>query len=381
MHKANGAAMNSSFANARLGIQLAQQGRRQEALTYLRLAVQTEQPNVDVWLWLAHVTPLREEYQHCVEQALQLDPYHNTARQMHAMLGGNDIQQNTTQYQSRVTNPNHNTQGIAVDDNLIRKMQRQRSSRQYRRLGLMLVLLMGLIAAAVAIGTTFRDELAGNDADNNTQNTLSVAVVPQNREFDVIFSMTVPESWLLADIQSEAWQAAKANISDLPAVQSIWETLEVDLAMVRINPANDDVEPHVAIVETDVAQFADSSGQPLRLELVRLGAVYASMDDASCDGIRQLAEEQQNTISESTDDAPSPIIENRVVTQTSNRCVYFVHYFGRSALSEQEEHIYVIYVPIPDQQLLAEWHLTIVDNLHADYRPDISELLTTLTAN
>lgn len=372
--------MMNSNANARLGIQLAQQGRRQEALTYLRLAVQTEPPHVEVWLWLAHVTPLREEYHHCVQQALSLDPYHNTARQMHGMLNPSELR--TTQFGTPTTSLSSNSQQMAVDDNLIHKMQRQRNSRRQRRWLLMLVLLGGLLATAIVIGTTFRDVLENDtDASTSTANApLVVSVTPQNRDFSVSFSMQASETWLLATTDNAEWQAAKAAAGQGSALNNVLTALETDLTMLQINPANDDLVPQVRIVETNREAIVASSGQPLRLELVRLGAVYASMDDTSCRGIEQLANEQQRILDSTAATSSQTVIESRVIAQQNDRCLLFIHYFGRSALSELDEHIYVMFVPVGNQQL-AEWHLTVVEPVHVRYQSAIETLLTTLQSD
>ena len=78
--------MYQPLYNTMQGIQLAQIGRKNEALAYLREAVQQEPINEEVWLWLAHVTPDVHEYQNCVYQALLLSPNHNVARQMQDTL-------------------------------------------------------------------------------------------------------------------------------------------------------------------------------------------------------------------------------------------------------------------------------------------------------
>jgi hypothetical protein len=74
------------LSNAITGIQLAQNGRKMEALAYLREAVRREPINAEVWLWLAHVTPDAQEYQNCVYQALVLAPNHVIARQMQDVM-------------------------------------------------------------------------------------------------------------------------------------------------------------------------------------------------------------------------------------------------------------------------------------------------------
>jgi hypothetical protein len=86
--------MQNPMQNALTGIQLAQSGRKAEALAYLREAVHREPANAEVWLWLAHVTPDVREYQNCVYQALHLSPNHVIARQMQAAL-----MQSTGQFQ------------------------------------------------------------------------------------------------------------------------------------------------------------------------------------------------------------------------------------------------------------------------------------------
>src|SRR5574341_827048 len=72
--------------NAQTGIELARQGRKVEALAYLRRAVTSEPATAEVWLWLAHVTSDLNEYQNSVQHALRLEPDHLTARRMKADL-------------------------------------------------------------------------------------------------------------------------------------------------------------------------------------------------------------------------------------------------------------------------------------------------------
>lgn len=377
-----------SFPQARSGIQLAQQGRRAEAVRYLRLATQQEPPHPDVWLWLAHVTPSLDEYRYCVQQAITLAPSHVVARQMDAAL--RTVPMVTPAPQNQLWPPSSSTgpmspqngqmpsQPIAVDANLINRMQRQRRKRS-RRQQLMafiaMILLIGLIgAAAIVFGQAWLNDA---DTDNTEPPELNVMVQVDTQSLPLRFRMMAPRSWLLADATSTRWQIRRDELANNPAVQADWARFEANLSNISINPADDSLETPVSIVETNLENILASGGYPLRLQLIRFGAIYASMDEASCSGLQQLANEQQNALAGTQ--ITADIIENQVVQQSGGTCVYLIHYFGTSALSGQDEHIYVIYVPVGGTAL-AEWHLTVVDARHDQYRSDIEQLLDTLRA-
>ena len=130
--------------NAVQGIQLAQQGRKMEALAYLREAVQREPVNAEVWLWLAHVTPDIHEYQNCIYQALVLSPNHQTARQMQdALMQTNSMP--VSQFSSGTSQMNPVVLQSA--------QKRQQRRRVWRRVLILAVIgfLLGGISAVVAI--------------------------------------------------------------------------------------------------------------------------------------------------------------------------------------------------------------------------------------
>ncbi len=373
-----------SFSQARTGIQLAQQGRRAEALRYLRLASQQEPPHPEVWLWLAHVTPSLEEYRFCIQQALRVAPNHIVARQMDSALrtvpaispaapAPPTLPPGTGPISSQVV-----SQPVAVDANLINRMQRQRRkrSRRQRLMGLIaFVLLVGLVGAVVLI---IGDDLLNDSNDNiGSAPELMVTLQLSNQETPLRFRMATPPSWLLATLDDTRWINRSTALANNPAIQANWARFASDVTAVTINPADDSLGTPVSIVETNEAAILESDGYPLRLQLIRYGAIYASMDDASCQGLQQLAAEQQNALSSTQ--ITAEIIENQVVQQSSGTCVYLIHYVGTSALSGQTEHIYVIYVPV-GLTALAEWHLTVIDTRHDQYRPDIEQLLDTLRA-
>jgi hypothetical protein len=130
--------------NALQGIQLAQQGRKMEALAHLREAVQREPVNAEVWLWLAHVTPDVHEYQNCVYQALLLSPNHQTARQMQdALMQTNSVQVQPFSGGTSQMNP----------DVLQNVQKRQRRRRIWRRVLLLAIIgfVLGGAGAVIAI--------------------------------------------------------------------------------------------------------------------------------------------------------------------------------------------------------------------------------------
>lgn len=130
--------------NAVQGIQLAQQGRKMEALAYLREAVQREPVNAEVWLWLAHVTPDIHEYQNCIYQALVLSPNHQTARQMQdALMQTNSMPVSQFSGSTSPMNP------VVLQS----AQKRQRRRRIFRRVLILAVIgfLLGGISAVIAI--------------------------------------------------------------------------------------------------------------------------------------------------------------------------------------------------------------------------------------
>ncbi|PJF44569.1 MAG: hypothetical protein CUN55_03295 [Phototrophicales bacterium] len=371
-----------SFPQARIGIQLAQQGRRTEAIHYLRQATRQEPQHPEVWLWLAHVTPSLEEYRYCVQQAIRLAPHHQTARQMEAALRNipalpaqvpNATLPNTDSMNVRVP-----SQPFVVDEHLVNRMQRQRKKRSLRQKLILFTVITLVIGLLGAVGIILGRNLIENSNSNTaTPHELWLTIQTNTQTLPIRFRMQTPPSWIVADAASPQWASISQSLAEVPAIQANWAGFAANLSAIQINPADDSLETPVTIVETNFDSIIASGGYPLRLQLIRLGAIYASMDDASCTGLQQLAAEQQNTIA--TSGITATILENQVVQQPSGNCVYVIHYFGTSAISGQDEHIYVIYVPVGTTSL-AEWHLTVVDISHDQYRPMIEQLLESIRA-
>lgn len=366
-----------AFTQSRNGILLAQQGRRTEALQYLRLATQQEPPHPEVWLWLAHVTPSLEEYRYCVQQAINLAPNHVVARQMESALRTIPAAA-PPMMPPPATNGHHPSQPVVVDNALIHQMQRQKRRRIARQrisgiIGLILLLgLVGLVLLAIN-----NDWLSPNEEESFTRPELRLTITVDTQDVPITFRMITPSTWLAADPTSDAWQTRRAELATNESINVNWGGFETNFNAIAINPADDSLATPLTIVETNEAAILASNGYPLRLQLVRFGAIYASMNDASCSGLEQLKQEQETTLSGGQ--ISGDIIENQVVQQASGGCIYLVHYLGTSALSNQQEHVYVMYVPVGNT-MLAEWHLTVVDVRHDQYRSDIEDLIDTLRA-
>lgn len=371
------------FSQARMGIQLAQQGRRAEALNYLRSASQQEPPHPEVWLWLAHVSPTLEEYRYCVQQALIIAPNHMVARQMDAAL--RTVPAVPAPLASPPSPPRPSTgpmnaqvgsQPIVVDARLVNQMQRQRRKRSRRQVVLTVIAALMVVGLVGAILLVIGDNIInGSDNETNTPPELTVVLRVDTQEQPLRFVMSAPISWVVADPTDTRWQQRLTSLANFPEIVEDWERYEADLDSISINPASDSLETPLSIVETDPTAILESDGYPLRLQLIRFGTIYASMDDTSCAGLQQLADERQTALAASQ--LTTEIIENQVVQQSGGRCVYLIHYFGPSPLTQEPEHVYVMYVPVGATSL-AEWHLTVVDARHDQYRPDIENLLDTL---
>lgn len=366
--------MMDPFPNARLGIQLAQQGRREDALSYLRIAVQSEPAHPELWLWLAHVTPRRDEYQHCVQQALVLAPNHATARQMFALL------RNNTGSMPAIAQPNPSSgqsRPMTVDEQLLRSMKKQKQRKGQRRFLLIMMAFWLIFGLAALIGLVFQDELNATFSDDDAPSPpqLTITVAPQNTDTVDHFRMAVPESWLVADANNSAWQEQRQRLEANELLQVDWSTLEHDASQLNISLENNLLSTQISIVETDAGRILDSGGFPLRLELVRLNRQEPLLaQGVDCDNMRRFAEEQRISLAEA-----ESVVENAIVEQNNDRCIFYIHYRGSSALSKQVEHIFVIYVPIAPQGM-AEWHLTVSDTGLADYQASIDALLRTITA-
>lgn len=332
---------------AQTGIQLAQSGRRTEALDYLRRAVQ--QPNTttnaEVWLWLAHVTPDLQEYRHCVAQALMLNPTHPIASQMQSAL------QPATPYP--VSPPPLESAVTYIEA----KPQNRRRVR--RRLLLLLILSLAGLAAILLLRQNTQDK-------TSSLATHTLSITANNR----VFQIEVPQTWLVADKSDPAWQAARQSLENEWPTLSAWGSAEVDLTRITVQP-NGFVQPPVTIIETAAEAIAHDQNNPLRLQWIK---VIAGITDTTCAGVQAYAEAQTTQLQQTLQ---NNIVSTEVRKTHPAYCIFVMRYRGLSPLSNEMEDIYVIHVPL-DATTLAEWHLTVRDAAHSRYLVIIDRVLNSI---
>ncbi|NDJ84372.1 MAG: hypothetical protein GYB66_00660 [Chloroflexi bacterium] len=374
------------FPKARNGIQLAQAGRRPEALEYLRQSVRSEAPDPEVWLWLAHVTPDIHEYRYSVERALVLSPNHPVGRQMQATLYQQYPQLTAGHTAPPASGPAMAspdmpaTASRAVDADLVHSVERRQRRRRSQRVitGLLLLFLLGLGLAGAAL--LLLEDQTATDSDTDSQSVRVTVDSPSSGQWT--FALQIPETWLLADSQSTEWQKAVERVlaaqddDTATALPAVWQRLEADLSEVRIDPETGTLQPHISFVETSVEQLQSDSANPPRLQLVRILETPDELDGTTCPEIERLAELRQSEI-ERIDAERQSVIGSGVQEPAADRCVFVVHFRDRSPLSGLYEHIYVVHIPA-GEDYLAEWHLNVTDSYHDRYRDEIEMVIDSL---
>lgn len=362
--------------NTQTGIQLAQAGKRAEALPYLRRAVQSEAISPEVWLWLAHVTQDVREYQYCVQQALNIDPQHAVAHQMLTAF--------TQAYPHLVNAPFGQTgqialsggtsQSLQVDAQLINAMERKNRIRKRRRFLLVLIGLILLAGIAVSIGLILTDNPPTSENEEE-QGGKAIGFTFRADNNSWRFAVQAPETWLLADENDPAWVETRNLLSETFPSQTTttWQQVETDLGDVTLDSSGTLARP-ITLIETDPVAITRQQGFPAHLQLVGI----RSIDNVSCEGMRDFAASQQDALAQEND-ARQNVVENHVEEATRERCVFVIHYRDQSPLSRLFEHIYVIYVPAAENQV-AEWHFNVIDDAHADSLLDIQRIIGTLRA-
>ncbi len=377
-----------SPSKTQMGIQLAQQGRRQEALAYLRQAVQTEPPNAEVWLWLAHVSPDINEYRNCVYQALLLDANHPTARQMQSALGQPGAQPSPnpsyaaaqpaaqTVYGSSVSQP------LYTDNALINNLERKRNrGRRVRRWTALFLFFGILISCGVGLRFLFLSE-AFEDwfynlswFDNSHAVNFTINAADNVTQLDI--EVSVPETWLLADERVESWRSTrdrlKSEFALADGTPTIWENVEADVSQIVVDPTNGVVQPPITLIETDADAIRRDGQNVARLQLMQITPYPQNTQGNDCQKIRALAQVDQTTLQPQAGSQ----VSYKVQEQDNNRCIYVVHYRNDSGTSALVEHVYVLIVPADDGSY-AEWQLTVLDQSHTDYENDINKIIETL---
>lgn len=336
------------------GIELAQQGRRLEALPYLRYAVGNEPVNAEVWLWLAHITPDAQEYRHCVSQALAMQPDHPTALRMQTDLT----------YQKMGVSP-----PVTASPVLQQMEKRSKRQKRWRRWLIFLsVILMTVLCswlARLALSQVDTNDLLTRLALVEANKQLSFAVGSETEAIG--FEVTVPETWFLADRGSPSWREKREALErEFPDFVTGWRELETDLGEVVFN-ADNTLSETVSIVETDGSQISNVLPDVPRLELVEFRALADA--DNTCDSLRQLAAEELPEISQQPG-----FVETEVKERTEKDCIYLVH------TQDSRTHQIDIVVPLRETRATV-WQVQIPDSVYADYAQTVDTIIDTLKIN
>ena len=349
-----------------MGIEMAQQGRKMEALAYLRRAVTTEALNAEVWLWLAHVSPDINEYQNCVHQALAHNPQHPTAQRM-----WQDIE-----YQSGGMSPPM----FAAEAAQTMSQSHNRQTR-LRRLLILLNVIMITFSCGV-LGRIALERLDVNDLNSlipflESSKRIQFAVGDETNA--VGFQVDVPKSWFLADRGSPSWRAERDRLQrEFPpdvGEDNFWRDVETDLGEVTRHSLTGEFEDNVTILETDSELIQSSPDTIANLSLIAVNAISDEYPDNSCENLRQLAADERRTSQQS-----ESFIDSEVRERDSGDCIT-VSEFLTTTDDNVEIRLFRINIPVAEKQL-ALWNIVIPDALYADsYRSDVEQIIDSLRYN
>jgi len=344
--------MNNTYA----GIQLAQEGRRVEALAYLRRAVMTEPVSAEVWLWLAHVSPDPLEYRACVQHALALQSDHPTALRM----------QQDIEFQDKGLPPPI----LAVDAAQTLSGKDKRSVRGRRILLLLLAIVMvggcGFLGRSL-LGNIDTGEL-GTVLPFLEQPDQSLQFSIENTQEIFQFGVDVPAGWILADSGSPKWRSTRdqlqAQFPPEPGAENFWRTLESDFGKAERDPISGEFIQPLAIIETTPSHISKSPNLVGHMLLVAI----EDYPDTSCPSLRQLAEEQRQVTSQS-----SAFVALAVRERQSGGCIYVREY-----IHNQATRFFQLVIPVGASQL-ALWNLTLPESLYQDtYRTSAERIINSL---
>ena len=348
--------------NAQAGIELAQQGRKLEALAYLRRAVTSEPVTADVWLWLAHVTNDVQEYRNCVAQALRLQPDHATARRMQLDLD----------YQS------HGMPPPVTGSHTVHQLDKRASGlRRWRRV---LILINAILL--VTICGWGSAQLLRRVSTEDLNNFIPLLEESKRLQFSVgaeddlyNFQVDVPKSWSLADSGSPSWRAERDRLQEeFPSEDSSrnpWREMQTDLSAVSREPNTGAFSRPVIIVETDSEKVKADPVHPPLLALLAVERLPESASNTGCLALGQLAESQKQSAASSPD-----FIEADVRARSSDDCLYYLEFRDNTAQTRYLQ----IFVPVGAEQL-AVWQVTIPASLYDDYENAIDTILNSLRAS
>lgn len=343
------------------GIELAQQGRKPEALAYLRQAVNTEPTSAEVWLWLAHVTPDVHEYRYCVRQALNLQPGHPTAQRM----------QQDLDYQSGGMSPPVQASGVVQT-----LEETQSKGLRWRRI---LILLNAIVMVAIIgrVGMSASENEFLNDRwadlkeilslEDNSTHRLNFEVGKNEAAFQ--FEVEVPQTWFPADTGSPSWREQRDRLdAEFPANGvDFWREIQTDPGEVLLNPNTGEFSKAVYLVETDFKKLsATSTLQPANLRLVGIQNLPEGIPNTGCVALGELAKLEADAAQEK-----ASFEKSDVVARSSEDCIYYLEY------RDSETHFWDVRVPVGANRL-AIWQITVPDKLSDDYKAAAKRILNTL---
>lgn len=368
---------NAPPPNLMAGIQLAQAGRKLDALPYLRRAARHETMSAEGWLWLAAATDDFEEYRFSVDQALVLDPRHPVASRMRDDL-------------NRLSGWPPAPSGAVWDTGRHEATALFRPSRGRRALRALVLLLFALAVvggvALLVIAADLPERVRGwLKIEESRSAAFTVGSEPGYR-----FRVEVPESWYAADTASADWQAARNRLQgafdDVPP--AVWALVETDFAGAGRDPVFGDLDPKIRLVETDTDRLAKNGLIPaLTLHaIIPLPSPSDAPGADVCARMQLLNAGDQNPVPNST------VVEVSVVRRnTLGDCLFLIdrRYTGQSpdqvpfALSAARAPVafreITLAVPFGEERNdYALWQITLADSAYADYERAIDRIVATL---
>jgi hypothetical protein len=373
--------MNASLPNLMHGIQLVQAGRLPDALPYLRLAARTEAIPADGWLWLAAATDDREEYRHCVNQALHLAPGHPVAQRM---LGELNRQEPWAW--------SGGTSGTGYPPVRVATGQMARGRRILRALAVLVIAAACVGAvAALALSTSVSDTVRGwLESTNARALEFSVGTLPTYR-----FRVQVPDTWLPANEDDPAWREARADLEAAfpppDGLVSAWAQVGASFSAAVRDPVYGEIVPPLRVVETDPdALERDGLVTALTLEeIVPLPALEDDTPATVCDRMRLL--EEQARSGEAL--APRPgeeTLESRVVERGgADGCAVLIQRRATGLTPQQvpfalapdraPDAVRSVVFAVPTSEArYAVWRLTLAESATGHYDRTIETIADTL---
>jgi hypothetical protein len=362
---------NAPPPNLMQGIQLVENGRKSEALPYLRYAVQNESITAEGWLWLAAATGDLEEYRYCVEQALFLDPFHPVAQRMRHDLDRHALGLVSAYPAAELEARRENTAAVRRPSRL----------RRMLRAVVVLILVGGCVGGAAALIVSGAIQSA---VDGWLQNDTSHQPGYQ-------FGVEVPESWLPADKDNSSWQDRRdAMIAAFPDDSTVWAQMETSFSRAVRDPVYGDVLPPVRLVETDEDRLR-ASGMIAALTLQKIVPYPAAPPDASapddaCSRMR-LVEQAYKANGALAAQPDSALIETMLAARKDlGDCIYVIHrrYTNQTqppfALDPAVTATREILLAVPvGAERYALWQITLPDATYDDdYAHTVERIFSTL---